>query len=595
MSSNPVSSNPESRARPRRIALIVAGVTLLVLVLCASWVAVRAFLAQDTLQLALPVASRAQEQIRDGDGDAAEASISEFADRARTAADLTSDPIYRASEIVPGVGPNLTAFREMAAVIDSVASQGLSPLAAVANNLTADALKPVDGAVQLQPLVDAAPALKAADTVLNKARADIADIDTSDTIDQISDAVVQLSAVVDDATSAIDTVSTTAQLMPAMLGLTENREYLLMFQNNAEVRARGGLPGALALVSTSGGRFELTLQTDANAFPYYDDHVLPLDRATLSLYDGVGRYMQNVNATPDFPTAATLASEMWFREYGVRLDGVIALDPIMLSYFLEASGPVTLSTGDVIDSGNAVDFLLSQVYEKYPVTSVQDLVFAEAASSVFAALSAGDLDADELISALVRGSEERRILIWNERPAEQELLTATTFAGTLPATNERGDVMGVFLNDATGGKMDYYLDARVTAGRCDSAGAATHRADVSLTSSAPADGAESLPAYVTANGAYGVEPGNIRTRVLVYGPVGSTILVTKENGENAQVQVEEHLDRAVAQFVVEVEPGETSTLSVELAGTDDATTGLSLQMTPLVRESPVEIKSLPCG
>ncbi|TFB67457.1 DUF4012 domain-containing protein [Cryobacterium sp. Hz9] len=40
------------------------------------------------------------------------------------------------------------------------------------------------------------------------------------------------------------------QLLPAMLGADGQRSYLLLFQNNPEVRATGGLPGAFAEIST---------------------------------------------------------------------------------------------------------------------------------------------------------------------------------------------------------------------------------------------------------------------------------------------------------------------------------------------------------
>ncbi len=42
--------------------------------------------------------------------------------------------------------------------------------------------------------------------------------------------------------------------MPAFLGADGDRNYLYVFQNNAEVRSTGGLPGNISLVHASDGR-----------------------------------------------------------------------------------------------------------------------------------------------------------------------------------------------------------------------------------------------------------------------------------------------------------------------------------------------------
>ena len=54
----------------------------------------------------------------------------------------------------------------------------------------------------------------------------------------------------------------------------------------------------------------------------------------------LGKYMQDVNLTPDFPTAAATAQAMWERKTGQRVDGVISMDPVALGYVLDATGPV---------------------------------------------------------------------------------------------------------------------------------------------------------------------------------------------------------------------------------------------------------------
>ena len=89
---------------------------------------------------------------------------------------------------------------------------------------------------------------------------------------------------------------------------------------------------------------------------------------------------------------------MWLRETGVDVSGVISLDPVSLSYLLEATGPVALPTGDVLTSENAVDLLLNGVYLRYADPRDQDAFFAAAAGSVFGALTS--IEAPQLAAGL---------------------------------------------------------------------------------------------------------------------------------------------------------------------------------------------------
>ena len=58
------------------------------------------------------------------------------------------------------------------------------------------------------------------------------------------------------------------------------------------------------------------------------------------------------NVSPNFPYAAQIWAEMWERTMGQHIDGVLAVDPTVLSYFLAATGPAQLPDGTVITSTN---------------------------------------------------------------------------------------------------------------------------------------------------------------------------------------------------------------------------------------------------
>jgi hypothetical protein len=273
---------------------------------------------------------------------------------------------------------------------------------------------------------------------------------------------------------------------------------------------------------------------------------------------------------------------MWKAKYGGTIDGVLALDPVALTHLLGATGPVELSTGDALTPQNAVQLLLSEVYARWADPDQQDAFFASAAGAVFAKVSSGDADGTALVKALAQSGTERRLLIWSAHPDEQKVLGSTTLAGLLPESTQRTAALGVYFNDATGSKMDYYLKTQVQAAAsvCRSDGTPTSRVTVTLTNVAPADAAETLPAYVTGGGWAGVAPGDIRTRVAVYGAEGGLLVRTSSDGADYSAVTGTDAGRPVSVFTVQLAPGESKTVSVDLLNLRQHGSGMSVAVTP---------------
>ena len=214
----------------------------------------------------------------------------------------------------------------------------------------------------------------------------------------------------------------------------------------------------------------------------------------------------------------------------MRVDGVVAVDPVTLSYLLEATGPITLPTGDVLTSENTVPLLLNEVYQRYPSQQEQDAFFEAAAASVFSALSSGDADPARLVSALATAGAERRLLMWSANEQEQAVLAGTTLEGVPTPTDARTTAFGVYLNDGTGSKMDFYAHVGVGVAWCtDTEGTPDAALTVTLRSDAPADPA-TLSSTITGGGGNGVAPGITRTVAYLYLPAGSEIVFSASEG-----------------------------------------------------------------
>lgn len=592
-----MSDQPESRRtavrrgnRARTVLWIVLAVVLL-LIFAVAWVGVRGVLAKGHLERAFADVSTLRSQLSSGDTSGAQATAAKLEDEASAARSLTSDPIWATSEYVPFFGTNLRAVRQVAAVVDDVATGAVAPVAGVVGELGSDSFAPKDGKVDLGPLVRAQAPMQQAATTIDKASKDVGAIDVSGTLSPVTSAVNQLRTALQSVEGQVGVANRVVQLAPAMLGADGDRRYLLLFQNNAELRAGGGIPGAVALLNVQDGGISLQDQRSGSSFGPYPESVLPLDVGTRGLYGEItGRYMQDVTLTPRFDVSGALAREMWKRETGTEVDGVLALDPVTLGYLLQATGPVTLQTGDTLTADNAVQLLLSDVYARYPDPKVQDAFFASAASSVFEKVSSGGFDAKQFVAALTKSAAEDRLRLWSADDGEERLIAGTALAGELPTASAQTRQFGVYLNDGTASKMDYYLEKTVSVGAalCRADGRPTSAVEVTIKNTAPADAATSLPRYVTGGGAFGTDPGNIKTLVAVYAPENGIYLGSSQDGKQVPVQTVMDGGHPVVQLQTLLAPGQSTTFRVAFLGDEKyAKAAVDALSTPGVRHSKV--------
>ncbi|WP_268794377.1 DUF4012 domain-containing protein [Pseudarthrobacter siccitolerans] len=394
-----------------------------------------------------------------------------------------------------------------------------------------------------------------------------------------------------------------------MMGGDGSRNYLLMIQNNAEARASGGIPGALAVLNLDKGKLTLSAQSSAGDVGVISPSV-PVPTEQRAIYsDRLGKYMQDVNLTPDFPTAAASARAMWEKRTGERLDGVISLDPVALGYVLDGTGPIKISSPELarltngvmpteLSGKNVVATLLSEVYAKIEEPGLQDAYFAGVAKEIFAALSNGNGDAKVLLDGMQRGTAEGRVLVWSAKPEEQAIIAKYPLSGSVVGPSVSPAEFGVYFNDGTGAKMDYYVKRTVhMIKECQQDGYGQTTVSITSTNTAPLDAATSLPAYVTGAGNFGVPAGSVQTNVIAYGPVQAHVETASLNGERTDFAPYFHSNRPVAVLTLRLAPGETKTVEFTF-GKIVQHTEPELVVTPTVQpvnDVILPTKSMVCG
>jgi hypothetical protein len=550
---------PTAQRAGRFFAWLLVGV-IIVALLGAVWVTVRGALAYRHLER-IQVSASDNVAALTSDPSAATSGLGSLAADAADARDLTSDPVWATAERLPWIGPQLSAFHTIASSADELFSESVLPLAAAANGMSMRSLEPVGGQIDtgvLERLVE--PARAASERATAAAEA-AKNIDRTPLLGVVSSAVERATKQFVGVAGAIDGLSRTSQLLPEMLGKDGPRNYLLLVQNNAEWRSLGGITGTAILVHTDKGAIKLVDTRSATSLVRdLADPIVSLSEEVTQIYGTKpARYFHNLTQIPDFTTDGPIAREMYRSRTGIDVDGVIAVDPVVLSYVLKSIGPVTLPTGDSLTDANAVQLLLNEVYLRYPDPATQDAVFASAAGSIFQGIIDGRGSTEGLISALARASEERRLFIWSADAAEQAVVDGTTIAGRLPETDTRTARFGVFLNDGTGSKMSYYVQPRVvlTSASCSpvkSTGEREFTLRVTLSNNAPADAASSLPPYITGEGTYGTPPGDANVVSNVYLPDGFAF-VSAATDDGSTYERNRYEGRDVLTFGTNLAPG----------------------------------------
>jgi hypothetical protein len=582
-----VRSRRRRRRRRLRRAALVAVVAGCLLSLCGGWLVLRGWEARDRLVSAAGLAGDLSEQIVAGQTGPARRTLAALQEQTASAHGITSGPLWWTAGGAPYAGRDVTAVRAIAASVDALARSAFPSLI----QLDPSALLPTGGHLDLAALRGAAPALSSADTVVQEVRSRLDAIQATRLWGPVRGAVESLRAQIGRLSALTSTAHRGSALLPTLLGADGPRTYLLLLQNLSESRSTGGIFGAYAVVRADHGQLSMTSRGAGGDLRVFDQPVLPLDAATRALYtDRIGTFPADVNLTPDFPTAARMFREMYRQRTGVTVDGVLATDPVALSYLLRATGPVPMPDQPTLDAGTAVATLLSQPYQRIESDSERHDYFASALLAVFDAAVHRSPDPRMMLQALDRATAERRILFWSARPDEQDQLMGTQLAGVLP-TQETVPTVGVFLNDGSGAKLDYYLthSATLTVGSCRPDGRRELSLRVTLGSTVPPSG---LTPAVLGLGLSG-DPYTARTLVDVFGPLHGALVDAELDGVPAPMGSGLERGRQVGVVAVDLAPGSRHVLDVNLLSRASPTNTAQLWLTPGVAPWTTLINSAP--
>lgn len=161
------------------------------------------------------------------------------------------------------------------------------------------------------------------------------------------------------------------ELLPEIFALNNEKNYLVLFQNNSELRPGGGFIGSVAEITFSKGKikfftirdvYELDGQLKAHIEPHY------IIRKNLQQH----LYLRDSNFSLDFEDSARSAALIYYLETGKKVDGIITVNYEMLSRIIKELEELPLyEYKTVLNENNTLNFIQNTIETNFFPGSTQ--------------------------------------------------------------------------------------------------------------------------------------------------------------------------------------------------------------------------------
>lgn len=231
-----------------------------------------------------------------------------------------------------------------------------------------------------------------------------------------------------------------ATVAPDLLGIDRPRTYLILAQNEDELRPTGGFISGAGQLTLDGGQIAELSFLDAYLVDDYAHKPYPEPPQPLFDYMGAELWLfRDANWSPDFPTTARQVAHLYEYGQGVPVEGVIALDQYLVELLLTGFGEVRVpGAAEAVTAGNVRQFMHA-AWNPGEAGVTAEWVFSrkEFMGQLAAAIrqqvenDPGSVDWVQVARALYRALEGRHLLIFVEDPDVASALAQVGWDGAL--------------------------------------------------------------------------------------------------------------------------------------------------------------------
>jgi hypothetical protein len=579
-----LNTSPKVRKRIKGVGLVMGVIVALLTV----FTIVSAARARSRVLSAIEFGDQAVAAAERGDQELAAVLIGAAGNDLRFIADDFDQPWLAPGRFVPILGQHSKALRTMADAGANVAGLGAPVLA----RLDPAILLPGQGRVNLAEVEALVPILGDLFDEVDRANERINGIDLTWIAGPAADRILQLGAELEDLAQPVDNARQLTDILPRMLGDDGPRRYLVVFMTPTESRAAGGFAGNWAEILVDNGTI-LVGRTgrgdELNDAVPGGSAVLPNPEAA-AVYRGfrVDEVFQNLPVVVDFPWVANASAAFYEQATGRAVDAVIGVDAAAMAGVVSLTGPIEVD-GRQLGAGALEDFILTGQYIDYEGDEEGRLnALDELTRRPFELLASGTIPSPitlgDVIGPLVANDHLRVVSFDN---AEAQALDALDTADAFPISTGQ-DLLAVITQNTGENKIDTFLQREVLYQVLYDEGTGETQASVTitLTNSAPSSG---LPDAIIGNNDQGLPFGTNAMNVEIYSPLGLRGALLDD--QLTSVGLDEAFGWSRYGLDVEIPPGETIVVRIDLAGELDVSDGyrLDIEHQPLVNDDLVTL------
>jgi len=299
------------------------------------------------------------------------------------------------------------------------------------------------------------PYLEDAQTQLNSVEADTIPNAQQETFSQLKQQFPTLIA-------SLQEFQTLSNLAITILGAEETKRYLLIFQNNTEIRPTGGFMGSFAEIKVRNGILEhLSIPTGGSYDLQGSLKIARIAPEPLQLLKAQWEF-QDANWFADFPTSARQMLQFYEDAGGPSVDGVIAINATFVEELMGLLGPIEMPDyGRTITQENFLFETQKIVELEYDRAQNKPKAFiGDLAPKLIERVLTGDSQLFlSLVDQLGTGLAQKDIQLFF---TDEELQRATLKQGWAGALVQTGkDYLFVVDTNLGGGKTDGLIEEQI--------------------------------------------------------------------------------------------------------------------------------------
>lgn len=223
-------------------------------------------------------------------------------------------------------------------------------------------------------------------------------------------------------------------LLSSFIGVDGKKTYLVLFQNNQEIRPTGGFIGSIGLLEFNKGRLaKFEIFDSYSVDGQLKGHVEP--PLSLKTYLGeAGWYLRDSNWDPGFSSSARKAAWFFEKETGQVVDGVIGIDLYTVQGLLDAVGDVEMvDFKENINSANL--FEKAEYYSEvgfFPGSTQKKDFLASLGRALFERIKNSNSEVwSKIVVSLSESITSKDLLIYFDEPEPQLIAKELGVSGEL--------------------------------------------------------------------------------------------------------------------------------------------------------------------